>query len=89
MDGVSIKLLLSICEIIGGVLLTAGSIIALWKNAWLSDKEINQLSGTKVGYNSEIRENHKKNRKYAKWGISLVVAGFVIQTVAKIGLLSA
>ena len=88
MDDESIKLILLIFEMSGNLLLVLGSMIALWKTSFTSISEIYKVSATMMGHNLTLRDKLFRERKIARIGVGLVAAGFVIQTVAKIGLLN-
>lgn len=67
-----------------GLFLTFIATIMLCKGLLLTNRQINQLSGTYFNRNDSLKESLENNRWWAGFGLALLFLGFIFQSLATI-----
>ncbi len=69
---------------IGFLVSLAGAVVIAWPIIARTDTQISVTTGTRVGFNPELREMFTKERNFARVGIGMVIAGSSLQFLAAI-----
>ena len=67
---------------IGFLISLAGAVVIAWPIIARTDTQISVATGTRLGFNPELREMFTKERNFARAGIGMVIVGSSLQFLA-------